>query len=127
MYRILAIGVVKMEVAHAVQEVRGERVQRFSAHFECHALVGDAAQPFLHQMVEAEMRHKAHPQRGDIGCGVGGHQPAIDGGDDVRVLVREEQVAQLGVAEGREGLHQNLAIDLVPARIEQHAPRHCAR
>ncbi len=66
------------------------------------------------------MRHEAQPQRGDVRGGVGGHQPAIDRGDDVRVLVREEQVAQPAAAQGREGLRQNLGIDLVPAGIEQH-------
>ncbi len=81
---------------------------------------GMRQQAVLHQVVQAEMRHEALPQRGDVRGGVGGHQPAIDRSDDVRVLVREEQVAQSAAAEGREGLRQNLGIDLVPARIEQH-------
>ena len=92
--------VVDLHVAHAVQEVRGQGVQRRAAHFERHALVGDAQQPVLKQVVQAEMRHEAQPQRGDVRGGVGGHQPAIDRGDDVRVLVREEQVAQPGRGQG---------------------------
>jgi hypothetical protein len=40
---------------------------------------------------------KRYPQSFEhVGLGVGGHQPAVGGGDDVRVLVRQEQVAQLG-------------------------------
>jgi hypothetical protein len=75
----------------------GRIFEQAAPEIEVHALIGDRPQPLLDQAIEAEVRDEADPQLRRVGLGVGGHQPAVDGGDDVGVLVRQEQVAQLGV------------------------------
>ena len=114
-------GIVDVEVAAGVEEVGRQHHELGAREVEEGALVVDALQAIHHQLVEAEVGDEAQPQLGGVGVGVGGHQPAVDGGDDVRVLVRQEQVAQLGVrAEQAERLRQHAVVDLVATRIEQH-------
>ncbi len=84
-------------------------------------LVGNGVQTVGNQAVKAEMRHEAHPEGGHMRLGVGGHQPAIQRRDNVGVLVREENFAQLRPPQHGEGFGQHLAVDLVAAGIEDHS------
>jgi hypothetical protein len=72
-------------------------------------------------MVEPKVRHEAQPQLRDVGVGIGRHQPAVDGGNNVGILMRQEDVFQIAAAQHRERRRQHLAVDLVAAGIKQHA------
>ena len=110
--------IVDVEVARRVEEVGRDDHQPRARQIEHHALVGDGLEPLLDQAIDAEVGDEALPQRRAVGLGVGGHQPAVGGGDDVGILVRQEQVAQLAAAQVPHRRRHHPVVDLVPTRIE---------
>jgi hypothetical protein len=66
------------------------------------------------------MRDETQPDVRGVGVRVGGHQPAVDGGHDVRILVAQEQVLQLAALEHRGRVAEGLPVRLVAPGVEDH-------
>lgn len=113
--------VVDVKIAAGVEEVGGEDEELAAAEVEGHAPVRDALEAVDDEAIDAEVRDEPEPDVGGVGVGVGGHEPAVDGGDDVRVLVAEEEVLELAALEDRGGIAEGLAVGLVAAGVEDDA------
>ncbi len=92
-----------------------------AAQIEDHALVRNRFQLRGDNMVETEMRDETRPKTRNIRIGVGRHKPAVYSGDDVRILMGKEKVAQVSAGEQRKGFGQHPAVNLMAAGIEHHS------
>ena len=70
-------------------------------------------------LIHPKVHDKAHPQLGKISACFGDHQPRIRGGNDVRILVREQNVLQFALRHYLGQFIDGLAVELVPAGVEQ--------
>lgn len=99
--RILLDRVIQLEVAHRVQEMRRHGLQLAVAERDRLAAIGQRDDAVVGadavaegQVVGRQVRQEARPQLGTDHPRPGVQQPLVQRGDDVRVLVRGEDVGQ---------------------------------
>lgn len=109
-----------------MQEMRGDRLQRAVAESDRLAAVGQRHDPVVgvdamadRQVVGRQVRQEARPQLGADHPGAGVQQPLVEGGDDVRVLVRSEDVVQLLQRKAFRQFQRERRVGQVAAGIEQ--------
>ncbi len=91
------------------------------AQFDIHALVRDADDTVFGVADPTEMWNEALPDGRRQQCTFGADQPFVDGGDDVRVLVRGEDVLQFAEVEVFAHGHHQGVVGHVAARVDERA------
>ncbi len=117
----LGLAVVELEIAFGVEEVSRYRVDVGVAHRDDHARVGDADNAALGAVGRAEVGQETLPQGGDVEGALGGGEPFVERGDDVRILVRGEDILQLLEGEKPVHGHDQGVVGHVAGRVDQRA------